>query len=210
MKFSFVLERVLADPVKIRTYRILARHPEGLTGRGIGTLIQTSPFKINQVLRELVEEGILETSVVGKAYLYRFHQGHILIDNLIQYVLNFEDRLFLDLGKKISPLLKPKPLSVILYGSVARGDERATSDLDLYCIYPDEMENAGSASETVRILSEKISRTYGNIISLRRARISEFQRLSRERDPLTRKIIDEGKILTGLSMMELLDYGKAN
>lgn len=210
MKFSNILERILADPVKIRTYRILARHPGGLTGRGVGAMIQTSPFKINQVLRELVEEEILEMSVVGRAHLYRFHRGHILVDDLIQYVLNFEDRLFMDLGKKIASLLKPKPLSVILYGSVARGDEKAASDLDLYLIYPDEIENAGSGSETVRLLSEKVAGTYGNNISLRRARVSDFQRLSRERDPLTRKIVKEGKILAGLSMTELLDYGKAN
>lgn len=205
MRFSSLLERALGDPVKIRTYRLLARHPEGLTGRGIAALIQTSPFKINQVLRQLVEEGILEASVVGKAHLYRFRQGHVLVEELIRHALDFEDRIFESLGGKIIALLNPKPLSVILYGSAARGDEGPTSDLDLYFIYADETKDM-SIAETMRTLSEKITRSYGNPLSFRRARISDFQRLSRERDALTRNVIKEGKVLFGLTMTELLDY----
>lgn len=210
MKFSGILERLLGDPIKIRTYRLLVRHPEGLTGRGIAALIQTSPFKINQVLRQLVEEGVVESSAVGKAHLYRFHRGHVLVDEFIHHVLGFEDRIFADLGKKIMAFLSPKPLSVILYGSVARGDEDPTSDLDLYLVYPNEIKAAGNMAEMFHALSEKIGRTYGNPVSLRRAYVSEFQHRSRERDPLTRNIVKEGKVLFGLPITELLDYDQKN
>lgn len=208
MIFSTLIERALADPVKIKTYRILARHPEGLTGRGIAGLVPTSPFKINQVLRELVDLGILEASAVGKAHLYRLNRHHILVRDLISYALGFEERLLIDLGAEISRRLKPRPLSVMLYGSVARGDEGPKSDLDLYLIYPDECKDAGRISDAGPLVSEWVLRTYGNPISIRRARISDFQRLSRERDPLTRNVVKEGKILAGLTITEILDYGR--
>lgn len=211
MFFSNIIVNLLSDSVKIGVYKTLSRHPEGMTGRGLAALISTSPFKINQVLRELVSQGVIEESVIGRAHQYRLNKQHILIRDLILPLIDFEEKILTNLGAEIMKRLeKNPPLSVILFGSVARGDAEPLSDIDVFLIYTDKDETPGPISETGDLLSEWITRSYGNHVSLRRAWVSDFQRRARERDPLIRNVIEEGKCLAGLSLTELLDYGKTH
>lgn len=203
--FDFA-ERLLGDRVKIRAYRVLARQPEGITGRGLASLIGTSPFKINHVLRELVSEGIVEAKAVGKSHLYRLNQRHVLVKEIILFLTAYEDRFLKKLGQEIMRRLDPKPLAVVLYGSVARGEETAKSDIDLCLIYADSTPHPGSLKEAGEFLSEWIARTYGNPVSVIRSLVSEFQIRSRKHDPLIRTIVKEGRAIAGLSLTEIIDH----
>ncbi|MBI3541347.1 MAG: nucleotidyltransferase domain-containing protein [Deltaproteobacteria bacterium] len=177
----------------------------------MAALILTSPFKINQVLRELVSQGVVEEAVIGRAHQYRLNKQHVLVKDLILPVLHFEETVLTNLGSELMKKLKPHaPLSIILYGSTARGEAEPTSDLDLFLIYEDAEKVPDPASETLNLLSEWTTRTYGHHASLRRCWVSDFQNRARERDPLIRNVIKEGKCLAGLSLMEVLDYGKTH
>lgn len=207
MTFKLFLDWLLGDKVNLAVYRILSRHREGLTGRGIASLVGTSPFKINQVLRRLVAEGVLESSVAGKSHLYRFNPRHLLIQEVVLPLIQREENFFEELGAKIMQRLNPKPVSIILYGSIARGGEQPASDLDLCLVYPDGSPPPGKITEVGDLLWEWASRAYGNPVSIRRSLISQFQQRARERDPLIQTIIREGIVLHGKSIQEVLDYG---
>ncbi len=206
MTFNRFLDWLLGDKVYLAVYRILNRQREGLTGRGLASLVKTSPFKINQVLRRLVAEGVLESSVVGRAHLYRFNPRHVLVSDVILPLINREEKVFQELGSQIMRRLNPKPFSIILYGSVARGEEQPSSDLDLCLVYADGVSPPGKATETGDLLREWATRTYGNPVSIRRSLISLFQQRAREGDPLVRNIIREGIVIHGKSIQEVLDY----
>jgi predicted nucleotidyltransferase len=207
MVFSNFLENLLGDPVKIRVYRVLTRRAEGVTGRGIASLIGTSPFKINQVLRGLVSDGVVESVSMGRANLYRLNRRHVLVRDLVFFLTDYEKGFWLNLGRKILKHLRPKPLSVILYGSVARGEEEATSDLDLHLVYDDRISEKEGGDQD-RLLREEMGRAYGNPLSITRSTVSEFQRRSRQREPLIRNIVKEGRVLAGKSFTELLSHDR--
>lgn len=207
MIFSSFVENLLGDRIKIRVYRVLARHKEGMTGRGIASLVRTSPFKINQVLRALVSEGIIEAVSMGRANLYRLNQRHVLVQDVVLFLTGYEEAFWSELGKKISDRLRPKPLSVILYGSIARGEEGVKSDIDIHLVYEKRRFPMKGQPEQTPLL-EEIGCAYGNPLAITRSTVSEFQRRSRERDPLIRNIIKEGRVLVGMPLMELLSYGR--
>jgi predicted nucleotidyltransferase/DNA-binding transcriptional ArsR family regulator len=204
MKFTNILEHLLGDPVKIRVYSMLQRHPEGLTGRGLGALVQTSPFKINRVLQELVRHGVVTEKVIGRAHQYRLNQEHIFVKEVLPTVLTFGNESLTSLGQYIMQKLSPKPLSVILYGSIARGDENADSDIDLFLIYaahhdPGKLRNYDN-------MMSSISALYGNPVAIRRSRISDIQNPIEDHKEFLRNIRREGKSIAGLSITELLSY----
>ena len=210
MKFISFIEHLLGDVIKIRVYRLLVHHPEGMTGRGLGALARTSPFKINQVLRSLVAEGIIQTIVVGRSHLYRLDRRHVFVQDVILKLIDYEKNFLKNLGEGIVKRLDHQPISVILYGSVARGEEDTESDIDLFLIYSDETLSVGPFTETRNLLSEWLTRAYGKPVSLRHCSVSDFQRLAREKDPLIRNLIKEGCAIAGSAITEVLDYGKEN
>lgn len=209
MKFTNIISSLLGDIVKINVYKVLSLHQEGLTGRGLAALIGTSPFKINQVLRQLEAQGVVQSSVVGKAHLYRLNISHILVTGFILPLIEQEQEIFRKLGQGIIDRLAPHPpLSVILYGSVARGEEEPDSDLDLLLLYEDSQyistKDAITANHRV---FEWVNREYGNRASIRHDWIADFKRDAAGRDPLVQNIIKEGRSIAGLAMTEVLNYG---
>lgn len=208
MNFNNIINNILADKVRVEIFKHLSLHTEGLTGRALGILVKTSPFKINRELRHLVAQGIITESVVGRAHLYRFQREHILAQKLILPALEFERSCIENLGKGLYQRLDPSPLSIILYGSVARKEEGPQSDIDLLLVYAEEGKELGRLTVIGDLVSEWLQRTYGNPVSIRRVWISDFQHRAAERDSLIRTIIKEGRSIAGLSLTEVLDYGR--
>ncbi|OGQ07505.1 MAG: hypothetical protein A3G32_01090 [Deltaproteobacteria bacterium RIFCSPLOWO2_12_FULL_40_28] len=208
MIFNNIIEKLLTDPIHLRVFKTLRLHPEGLTGRTLGVLVKTSSFKINGVVRFLVALGVITQTVVGRAHLYRLNEHHILIQDVINYLIDYETNLLNKLGETIMDQLPRKPLSIILYGSIARGDEAPLSDVDLLLIYKDNAK-PGLISQTAPMI-EWINRNYGNTASIRQVFISEFQKPEPEHKTLIRNIIKEGKSIAGLTITEILNYHDKN
>lgn len=204
MIFHNIINKLLGDPVQITVLKLLWTHEEGLTGRSLATLTGCSTFKMKKVLETLLPHGLLTRTVIGRAYIYRLNMEHISIKKLIKPLIEFEKTLFLDLGKLIMKLLELKPLSVILYGSVARGEEDPNSDLDLLLIYDDSVPSH-SIIDMGNILMEVIPKKYGNPVSVRRCLLSDFKKRIGTRDTLIRNIVKEGKVIAGLPLSELLE-----
>ena len=208
MNFTNILKQILSDKVRIAIYQHLSVHPEGITGRALGTLVGTSPFKINRELRHLVAQGIITETVVGRAHLYRLQREHILVQQLILPMLDFERTCIEKLGSTLSQRLTPPPLSIIVYGSVARGEEGPQSDLDLLLVYAGAVTDPGRIAIVGDAVNEWLQRTYGNPVSFQRISITAFQHRAVQRDPLIRSIIKEGRAIAGLTLTEVLDYGR--
>jgi len=178
-----------------------------MTGRGIASLIRTSPFKINQVLRQLVAEGVVLSSSMGRSNAYRLNGRHVFVQGVVLPLVRFKEEFWKQLVEKINKQLQPKPISIILYGSVARGDETCESDFDVHLIYDDRSFPKKFEGELGR-LREDFAASYGSILAISLSRITDFQKRSKEKDPLIRNIVREGRVLTGLPLTELLAYGR--
>jgi len=207
MEFSEIIAKILGDPVRIRVYKILILRPQGASGRELGRLAGTSPFKIHQILKALVAQSVLRETITGRVHLYRLNEEHRLVHDVIRPLIRYEGDLLNRLGNEIRNRFRPKPISVILYGSVARGEERPDSDLDVLLIDDDRRRGKRGRLEAGEAL-EAVERSFGNPLRLIRMTASEFKMKSRGKDPLIRNILKEGKAISGLTMTEILNYGR--
>lgn len=206
MNFTNILNKVIGDPVYLQMYRHLFSQPEGVTGRTLATLVGVSPFKINQSLRRLESQGVITVTSVGRANVYRLQRDHLLTKEVILPLLKFEETLLSTLGEAIMQRLTPRPLSILVFGSVARGEESAQSDIDLLLVY-DKNQQPTKSRETFEHIVGYVTSVYSTPVTLQRCSVDELQQRVRDKDPYVRKIIKEGRSIAGLSITEILDYG---
>jgi len=130
----------------------------------------------------------------------------ILFKKVFLPLIQFQENVLVDLGKYLVSFLKPKPLSVILYGSVARGDETLQSDLDLLFITKEgtslqqQIERAG--------LYEKILKKYGNTMTFHEMPAPMFIKRFEEKESLVTQVAKEGRVIYGSLITEILTSTK--
>lgn len=203
MIFHNIINMLFGNSAQADLFRILFSHEEGMTGRGLAGLVGVSHSKVQHLLKPLIANGIVTVSSIGKAHRYRLQRSHHLVKKILQPLMYMERSLLLDIGTRIAETMTPTPMSVLVYGSVARGDEQPTSDLDLLVITDGETPSRIKEKEGGDI-REEIARTHGNHLSLLCLTKKEVQKRVTEKDSLVRNILREGKVIHGCTIAEVL------
>ena len=165
MKFRHELDDLLGNPIQVRVLRVLTRFPNrGFTGRELAKLCGSSPSQTIRALESLRSSGVAFREIAGRSHVWRLAPEHVMRDVLVRMFQGEANALQLLKGD-IEALLQPLPVKrAFLFGSVARGDERSTSDIDLLVLVESK-----SAKETVEIAlsraSPQFSLRFGNPLS---------------------------------------------
>ena len=142
MKFTKPLDDIFQTPSSVKVLRVLLRAEMDMTGRQIAELAGLNPQTTLNTLDRLDNLNLLAVRKVARARLYKLRTGHALIENLIRPLFNTENGFLNDqlsmIGNKIS--VGGLGITVILFGSVAKGEEGPDSDLDLCVLINNEGE----------------------------------------------------------------------
>lgn len=113
---------------------LLARADKAFTGREVQRAIgSASQDHIRIVLRRLAEQGIVFAEPGGgRAILYRLNRDHLAAPS-VEALANLRANLLTRLRQTIGAW-EIQPVSAILFGSAARGDAGAESDLDVLIV----------------------------------------------------------------------------
>jgi predicted nucleotidyltransferase len=134
---------------------------------------------------------------------YRLNEDHWLVRTGIRPLFEAEAGFFATVGDAVRKAAGVPVRSVILFGSVARGEADAGSDIDLLCL----TASAAAVAETERNLSEgapAVRREFGRRVSVLVLPAAEFGRRYRRRDRLSREIVESGWVIAGDSLSEVL------
>ena len=167
MKFKNSLFGVLFSRNRLEIIRFLLKHEAAMSEREIASVLKVSHMSVNRILRELAGTDLVEFSVIGKAHVWKVNRG--------SYAFRVLSRLIEDADKIKEPLddlrdliLKHVPgklvKKIILFGSVARGQENEHSDIDIFFLVGDEKDKARLESP-LRLLSAACFEAYGNKVS---------------------------------------------
>jgi predicted nucleotidyltransferase len=182
--------------------RHLVRDNREQSGREIARAVGLSPKPLNQVLAQLADEKVLLRRNVGRVYLFQLHRDNLLVADLVVPLFEGEEKL---LDRALADVLDgvPNILSAVLYGSVSRGEEKPSSDLDLLVV----TENG---TETVKdILLDRtimFMGRYGNFLSFIVMSSDEFRSDYQEGDDFLREVLRTGRVVLGQLPLELV-YG---
>ncbi len=197
---------VISHPLDSEVLHVLAGTAESLTGRTIARLVREgSQEGVRKALGRLAGEGVVEQQGAGNAILYRLNRRHLAAPAIEQ--LTDLRRLLLTRLAEVFAGWRVTPLHVSLFGSAARGDGDASSDIDFFVVRPRSVD----ADDPV--WREQLGRLADDVVSWtgNRAGIAEVSELdladlrrrrpaivsSLETDALTLAGPDVGAVLRG-------------
>ena len=167
---------------------VLLRTGVPLTGRQVHALLsdQFSLWSVQQALAALVGLGVVESQTVGRAMIHSINEDHYAIGPL---------RVLLDpyaaLRDTVRGAVGSSASAVVLFGSVARGEAIADSDIDLVVLAPPDWDGRAELQEAVRA-------RIGNHCDVLMFTPEEFARLAASGDePVVSDILADGVGLLG-------------
>lgn len=182
---------------------VLAAAGEALTGRQIARLAEESTAaNIRLALLRLVDAGLVFAAPRTDAVLYAANRRHIMWP-AVEQALGAR-KLLLD---NIRALVESKAslgTTVVLYGSVARGESSASSDVDLLLV---QSESAITREYFADFLREDVRIWTGNTAQIFEITPDELRRMWGSGDPLVSAWLSEGLHIAGWTLGEHLGIG---
>ena len=185
---------------------VLLHTTSELNLRTIARLAGISVAQASRVLPGLVELGVIERREVPPASLFRLVPEHVVTRSLLA-LTNARRQVLDELGRTAGSL-RPTPSSVIVFGSFARGDGDAGSDIDLVVVRP-----AGVDADDPGWLAAidgwtgEMSRFTGNAIEVLDVGIADIADKLATTTPLWADIHRDGVVVFGSRLHELMDTG---
>ena len=135
MRFHGVAQELISSPKRAAVVRTVLRQPaKSWTGRELARAAGVSPRWAIETLQALEAEGVVHPRSVPPAVLWTVNQRHVLL-RLLKDLTGLDEAVrslyIAHLRRAVAP---SRPVAAILFGSVARGDEHPTSDVDLLVV----------------------------------------------------------------------------
>ena len=183
---------------------VLASTSEPLTGRrvaelGAGDVSQSS---VSRILRELVRAGIVACQPAGRANLYSLNLEHLAAPSVVQ--LTGLRQALLDRLALAVAAWDLRPLAVWMFGSAARGAGTPESDIDLFVLRPDAIDDDDAWSAQTGALAEAVTRWTGNACDLLDYGETEFTDLVAAGDPIAASLRDDAIVVYGTNPRDLI------
>ncbi len=165
---------------------VLLRTGAPLTGRRVHALVadRHSLGAVQQALRDLDRLGLITTEVIGRAGVHRINEDHAAIASLRALASPIEM-----LTRVVEETVRGVE-AVIVFGSVARGDAHADSDVDLVVIAPEAWDGRAK-------LQEQVHERLGNDCDVLHLTGDHFKVAPEEREPVVSEILRDGIALVG-------------
>lgn len=183
-----------------RVLAVLAQTTADLNLRTVAQLAGISQAQASRLLPELVTLGVVERREVPPAALFRLVPDHI-VSRVLLALARSTDTVLDEMGRLAGALPHP-PVSVIVFGSFARREAGADSDIDVVVVRPAGVdEDEWSASlEAWRRDTQRIT---GNPVEVLEVGADEVARKLRSRSPVWVDIRRDGRVVHGLGLDEL-------
>jgi hypothetical protein len=156
------------------------------------------------VLPGLVELGLVERREVPPSLLFRLVPEHIAAGPLVA-LSRGRDGVIEEM-ERAGAALPVVPVSVIVFGSFARGEADAESDIDAVFVRPVGVDESDEAwAESVEQWRTRIYRVSGNPVEVLEVGTDEIGARLSSRRPVWRDIHSDGLVVHGRSLNELAD-----
>lgn len=195
MRIADALDDVLASRGHVRILRALDALPDGLgvSARDLARRAEVVHNRASEVLSALTELGVARVQRAGRADLYQLNRQHVLYP-AIHALFDQETKVRAELERflrgRLSKLKRVR--GAFIFGSVARGDSRAGSDVDLALFIPRSSVTAveqAQLDEIAREVRDRFGSDLGVHVSAQALSVRTKERVGRA---LWRRVASEG------------------
>lgn len=156
------LDNILNSKSKIAIIRLFVSKTTDFkaTGREIAKLTRFSAPAAHAALKELFNQGVLKLDNIGKQHIYSLDNNNRIVQKILKPMFKEEISLRDELRDFLVKLIdkagiKEKTLSVILYGSLQRGETHDKSDVDIAVIIKNKKDKKGIEEKFLNEISVK-------------------------------------------------------
>lgn len=177
--------------------RALAGTTRLLTGREITLLTgRTSHSGVMAALSRLTEHGLVDRVELNRASLYALNRDH-LATPAIETLMGMREKLLERIRSGLDGW-QIAPVHVSLFGSTARGDGDTQSDIDLFVVRPNGVDEDDPAwCAQVDDLGASILRWTGNRAGIVQIPESQIGRLFDDEPPIVAELRSDAIVLHG-------------
>jgi len=206
MTFNKPLNSILGQKTKINILRHLALYRKEAATRELARETNIAAPNILKLLKELEAENILISKKAGNSISYSINRSNLIVKKIILPAFNCEKNLINELGSYLATNLNLPIVSIILFGSRARGEEEPKSDIDLAFIVKSGDED--KCEKKIINLNPKISATFGSSVAPIIYSTAKFSTKAKNKEQLVKNIIKEGKIIYGKFISDFIYENK--
>lgn len=182
---------------------VLSGSTKPRTGREIARLAERSQPAVQKVLDRLVDQGLVHSSAAGRSRTYALNRDH-LAAQAIEDLANLRPALFARLRSQIADW-EVAPVHASVFGSTARGDGTAMSDVDIFLVRPKvRAEDDPVWRRQLDELSEKVFAWTGNHAGITEIGEPDFAPWKEDQPPVLVEVKSDAVELGGKSVRELV------
>ena len=187
------LNDILSSRAKVAALRVVCASPVPLSGREIARRAGISSGSASKVLGELAASGVMVSRDQGRAKTYELGNQDVPLVEQLRNLFALESRRQ---HQAIDDLVQGVPgvLSVILFGSEARGEAQSGSDADLLIVL--EAKSA-RCEDLLQENALRVAHKHLLPLSWHLADLSDLRDWETTNHPLWRNILAEGVCLRG-------------
>jgi predicted nucleotidyltransferase len=183
---------------------VLAGTTRPMTGREIARLMgRKSHSGVLAALNRLAEHGLVDREEAGRAFLFTLNREHLAAP-AVDLLAHMRSEFFARLSRAVDSW-EISPVHLSLFGSFARGEGDADSDIDLFVVRPQGIEREDPRwREQLDLLTRKIERWTGNSAGIAEVGKEEIPRLRREEPPILAELRKDAITIAGTEVATLL------
>jgi len=210
MRFHEPLDDILSSRIKVRTLRLFSRTRGSYSGREAARLIGFSHNPTIQALKELEAQGLLKRRSIGASHEYTLNEDHLLVSGVLLDAFETERDALLDITSIFEEQIGKDFEEAVIFGSVARGEERLDSDVDLLIIIKD-IADKEDVEDRVNEATSLAMVTSGNPISPVLVTRSEYEKRKKAKSKrgMWRDIFDRQNTII-YTKEDIRAYGRQN
>ncbi len=191
----FPLNLVFDSPANVRVLRALARHGGLLSASTIANSAKLTKPSVLSALRQLIEAGTVEALGSDRQRLYRFAEDGAM-GLALNALFGAESEGYRNVVEAVRTSAETAGAkSAWLYGSVARGEDRPGSDIDVAAVCaPDCTFNIATRMREQLSGAWRRSGLNASVVGLD---VGDIERLEREEDPWWQAVKRDAVVVMG-------------
>jgi predicted nucleotidyltransferase len=191
------IELCLYPEIKFQIIKHFVKNPELRQNQTeIAKSIRSTQISVSRNISDLVSLNVLNEESYGRSIVYSLNSNSILVNNLLRRLVEENQTLASKwIRNQIEQLpknIRSNIVKVMLFGSVARGSQRPTSDIDLVAVLTKPIKDFELELETHLVAS---GAAIGLKINLQIETKASFEKATGKK--YLKAAIDEGIILWG-------------
>ena len=210
MPIEHSLDGILNTKTKVKIIRLfISRTPDfRATGREIARWVKVSPPAAHAALKELYNQGILKLEIIGGQHIYSINEKNRIVSDVLKPLfakeLSFKDDVKSFLHKEIETSgLKHKLISVVLYGSLQKGQAIEKSDVDIAAIAKDKKDKEDIEDTFLEEIGKRFKEYFGLHLDVYVKSQDEFVKRRKKRLSPVSSLMKSYSVIFGKDPLEL-------